>query len=333
LGNRCAPGRTITGAWDGRFSFWSVMLFTGIVSLIYDGAPIADENIFAYGRPMLACQDPEEFEIVTVQSGVRSLRSRANGETFHPVIGPMAEAVALHVRQQRLVERAHKVKGPFIVWDVGLGAAANSVAVLEAFAGHPSVPVELHSFDRTTAPLSFALEHAAVLGYPAPHAGAIERLLERSKWRNSTGTFAWYFQSGDFRETMHSAPAPHAILYDPYSPATNPELWSLEQFRALHGTTNPARPCLLTNYTRSTAVRVTLMLAGFHVGLGHATGEKDQTTIAANGPGLLDDPLDRKWLARVRRSTRAAPLRIGGAPGAISEEDFAALAAHPQFTD
>lgn len=280
---------------------------------------------------MLACQDPEEFEIVTVQSGVRSLRSRANGETFHPVIGPMAEAEALHVRQQRLVERAYKTDGPFVVWDVGLGAAANAVAVLEAFAGHREIEVELHSFDRTTAPLAFALENSSVLSYPAPHTGAMEHLLEHGEWRNATGSLLWQFQPGDFRETMRSAPAPHAILYDPYSPATNPELWSLEQFRALHGNADPARPCLLTNYTRSTAVRVTLMLAGFYVGLGHATGEKDQTTIAANGPGLLDDPLDQKWLARVRRSTRAAPLRIGGAPGAISEEDFAALAAHPQF--
>jgi len=94
---------------------------------------------------------------------------------------------------------------------------------------------------------------------------------------------------------------------------------------------DPEHPCLLTNYTRSTAVRVTLLLAGFHVGLGHATGEKDQTTIATNVPGLLSDPLDPKWLTRVRRSTRSAPLRTAGVPGGISAEDFAALSSHPQF--
>ncbi len=281
---------------------------------------------------MLACQkDAEEFEIVTLQSGVRSLRSRANGETFHPVIGPMAEAVALHVRQQRLVERALQTKGAFIIWDVGLGAAANAVAVMEAFAGHPSARVELHSFDQTTAPLSFALQHAEGLGYPAPHVGAISHLLERGDWRDAAGSLHWRLRSGDFRKTMGSAPAPHAILYDPYSPATNPELWTLEQFKALHAQLDPARPCLLSNYTRSTAVRVTLLLAGFFVGLGHATGEKDQTTIAANALDLLSDPLDMKWLARVRRSTRSAPLRIGGTPGSIASHDLEALSLHPQF--
>jgi hypothetical protein len=105
-----------------------------------------------------------QFEIVTVASGARSLRSREHGETFHPVVGPMAEARALHVRQQRLLERATATTGPFVIWDVGLGAAANAIAVLEAFTGFTGpVPIELHSFDQTTDPLAFALAHAEKL--------------------------------------------------------------------------------------------------------------------------------------------------------------------------
>src|ERR1700761_4960477 len=105
---------------------------------------------------------PEAFEIVTVQSGDRSLRSREFGETFHPVIGPMAEAVGLHVRQQRLVERAASAGGRFVIWDVGLGAAANAIAVLEAFEASSgwddrSVHVELHSFDLSEDSLRFAI--------------------------------------------------------------------------------------------------------------------------------------------------------------------------------
>ncbi len=278
---------------------------------------------------MLASNHSAEFEIVTVQSGVRSLRSRKFGETFHPVVGPMTEAVALHVRQQQLVARAAQTAGPFVIWDVGLGAAANAVAVLEAFAGHASGLVELHSFDETTAPLEFALHHADTLEYVGPHRAAIQGLLARGQWQ--TPGLGWKFHAGDFRTTMPAVPAPQAILYDPYSPAANPELWTLEHFRRLHACLDPTRPCLLTNYTRSTAVRVTLLLAGFFVGHGHATGEKDQTTIASNSLGLLDAPLDARWLERVRRSTRSAPLRAGGAGGGIEPEDARRLAAHPQF--
>ncbi len=271
---------------------------------------------------------PEEFQIVTVQSGVRSVRSREFGETFHPVIGPMAEARALHVRGQRLVERAAEARETFIVWDVGLGAAANAVAVLEACVDRR---VEIHSFDRASGPLAFALKHADELEYPAPFRAVIETLL--AKGRARIGGIDWHFHTGDFSETMHRTdiPAPHAVLYDPYSPATNADMWTLEHFTRLHARLDPARPCLLTNYTRSTAVRVTLLLAGFFVGHGHATGEKDQTTIAANAPGLLHDPLPHSWLERVARSTQGAPLRLGKAGGRIAEDDLARLRMHAQF--
>ena len=272
--------------------------------------------------------EPEEFQIVTVQSGATSVRSREFGETFHPVIGPMAEARALHVRGQRLAERVAETCGPFIVWDVGLGAAANAVAVLESFADRK---MEIHSFDRASAPLDFALRHAEELGYLAPYRAAIEMLLATG--RAQVGGIGWHFHSGDFREAMQRADvaAPHAVLYDPYSPATNADMWTLAHFTRLHARLDPARPCLLTNYTRSTAVRVTLLLAGFFVGSGHATGEKDQTTIAANVPGLLDDPLPKSWLDRVGRSTRSAPLREGKEGARIAADDFARLRAHPQF--
>jgi tRNA U34 5-methylaminomethyl-2-thiouridine-forming methyltransferase MnmC len=285
--------------------------------------------------------DAAGFEIVTVQSGDRSLRSREFGETFHPVVGPMAEAVGLHVRQQRLVERAAATAGePFVFWDVGLGAAANAIAVMEAFAppatpialgSEPAPRIDLHSFDLTADALRFALAHAAELGYVAAHAAAVHALLEQGTAVESG--LHWTFHPGDFREAMSAAPAPHAILYDPYSPQSNPEMWSLDHFTRLHARLSPSVPCLLSNYTRSTAVRVTLLVAGFFVGHGHATGEKDQTTIASNTLGLLDEPLDLAWLQRVRRSTNSAPLRPGRPVlAAISEEDWARLAGHPQFS-
>ena len=280
-----------------------------------------------YAAPMSI--EPEEFQIVTVQSGDRSVRSLEFGETFHPVIGPMAEARGLHVRGQRLAERAAVEQGSFIVWDVGLGAAANAVAVLESCADQR---VEIHSFDRTSAPLAFALQHADALEYPAPFRAAIQSLLAHGIAR--VGGIAWHFHEGDFSDTMQrpEIPAPHAVLYDPYSPATNAGMWTLAHFTRLHARLDPARPCLLTNYTRSTAVRVTLLLAGFFVGCGHATGEKDQTTIAANAPGLLDEPLPHSWLERVARSTRGAPLRLGKTGSRIAADDLERLRAHPQFS-
>ena len=76
-------------------------------------------------------------------------------------------------------------------------------------------------------------------------------------------------------------------------------------FRAL----DPARPCALTTYSRSTLIRTTLLLAGFFVGVGHATGMKEETTIAANSLELITEPLNARWLERALRSDSAEPLR------------------------
>ncbi len=79
-------------------------------------------------------------------------------------------------------------------------------------------------------------------------------------------------------------------------------------------------------------IRVSLLLAGFYVGAGHATGEKEETTIAANTPDLLTEPLDQKWLQRARNSTSAEPMWepiYRQAP--LTEATWDKLHQHPQF--
>ncbi len=230
-----------------------------------------------------------------------------------------------------------------MVWDVGLGAAANALAVVAAFTdgGLPG-SVRLLSFDQTDAALRFALANAGALGYPLAHTADLTRLLEHGELtlRNSHGgMLCWTVRLGDFPSLLRgpdapALPTPHAVFYDPYSPTVNPEMWTLEVFAALRSRLRDDRPCLLTNYTRSTAVRVTLLLAGFHAGIGPSTGEKDETTVAANTPTLLERPLSADWLEKkVYASTNAAPLRAGpdAGRGPIREEDFERLRQHPQF--
>src|ERR1700733_13682926 len=98
------------------------------------------------------------YKIVKLANGVHSVHSLAERETFHPVIGPVAEAEALYVKQLRLPERLAAHSGEFVIWDVGLGAAANVLTVLRATRA-ASCPLRIISFDHTLAPLQFALEN------------------------------------------------------------------------------------------------------------------------------------------------------------------------------
>ena len=286
-----------------------------------------------------------EYRLVKLANGTHSVHSVAHRETFHPVIGPVAEAEALYVNQLRLPERIAQHRGEFVIWDVGLGAAANVLTVLRATrdakpadAGHRQ-QLRIVSFDHTLEPLRFALEHASSLGYFDAFDGAVRTLLERHvvTFFDHGREIVWELHLGDFPTWLASAAVqsvqrPHAILFDAFSPAKNPAMWTLPLFRNLFGALDPSRACALPTYSRSTLLRVSLMLAGFYVGAGHATGEKEETTIAANSLDLIHQPLGADWLRRVRNSTSAEPMHepvYRQAP--LTEESWTKLNAHPQF--
>jgi tRNA U34 5-methylaminomethyl-2-thiouridine-forming methyltransferase MnmC len=278
------------------------------------------------------------YKLVKLASGVHSVHSLAHQETFHPVIGPVAEAEALYVRQLELAERLRQQKGDFVIWDVGLGAAANALTVLRD-TRELSVSVQLISFDNTLEPLRFALEHRHSLGYFGGYEKQIEDLLrERGvSFVNGKQSIAWQVHLADFptliaRTEARDLPKPHAIMFDAFSPAKNPAMWTQPLFANIFRLLDPKQPCALPTYSRSTMLRVTLLLAGFFVGVGHATGEKEETTIAANTLQLIKEPLDSKWLQRAHRSGSAEPMwEPVYRQARLSSETWERLRLHPQF--
>jgi hypothetical protein len=273
----------------------------------------------------------ENYKLIRLKNGTLSIRALAEEETFHPVVGPVAEAEALYVKQLDLRRRAQAHAGEFVVWDVGLGAAANVMAVLRATADLPCPP-RVISFDRTVEPLEFALRHAGELGYLAGYEKAARELLETGRALGGR----WELRLGDFPELLRKqprpAPAPHVIMFDAFSPAKNPAMWTASLFADLHRCLEAGRPCAMPTYSRSTMLRVTLLLAGFFVGAGGATGEKEQTTMAATALEMLEEPLGRRWLERARRSRSAEPLwEPVYRQARLSRASWGKLLRHPQF--
>jgi tRNA U34 5-methylaminomethyl-2-thiouridine-forming methyltransferase MnmC len=291
------------------------------------------------------------YKIVELDNGKYSVHSLAEAETFHPGIGPAAEAEALYVRQLRLPDRVRAVGDEFVIWDVGLGAGANALTALKAISNQLEEPrcVRLFSFDRTSAALEFALEHSWELDYVAGFKPQVAALLARGCIEFQTGNLLvnWQFSRGDFPTLLKSGnagrnssdlspaapiPPPHAILFDPHSPQKNPAMWTVSLFEGLFGALDPQRPCALANYTRSTLARTAMLLGGFFVGIGHATGAKEETTVAANTLDLIAEPLSQRWLERVMRSDSAEPLREPVYTRTrLSPETIETLRAHPQF--
>lgn len=291
---------------------------------------------------------PDAYQLVQLATGAWSVRSLGVAETFHPVIGPEAEAQALYVGQTNLRSRLEQFSPDqeFVVWDIGLGAAANILAVFRA-GSHTPTRLRALSFDKTLQPARFALNHVESLRYLKGFESPLTRLIDSCsqltapsdvpsvRFTNGHQEILWSlivddFPSWLFRQTQFKPP--HLILYDAFSPAKNPEMWTLSVFSRLRRALNDQRPCLLPTYSRSTLLRVTLLLAGFFVGRGEATGEKEETTIASNCLNEVNYPLDMTWLSRARRSTSAEPLHSNQyIQHPLSDESWQKLQQHPQF--
>jgi tRNA U34 5-methylaminomethyl-2-thiouridine-forming methyltransferase MnmC len=280
----------------------------------------------------------EPYQLVQLANGSFSIRSVVEGETFHPVAGPVAEAEALYVRQLQLRERIRSCAEEFVIWDVGLGAAANALVALQCSSDIPA-KVRVMSFDHTTAALEFALKHASALRYMTPFEAQVRQLLGAGEatFRNGSQQVQWSTMIGDFPSIIAdrvegSIPPPHVIFFDAFSPARNPDMWTLKVLSDVHACTRPSRPCSFATFSRSTVARTTLLLAGFFVGAGEALAGKEETTIAANTRELVPRSLDHEWLERVRRSHSAEPLRAATyVQRPLAEKTWEQLRAHPQF--
>ena len=244
------------------------------------------------------------FEVVETRDGSNAMRDSESGELMHPV-GPRIEAAGIYVEPARLAERLQN--GTVTLFDVGLGAGSNAAAAWVLSEARPSGHrLQIVSFDRTAEPLALALNehHAAAFGFDPSATAAAQALLRDGS--DSTERTSWQLILGELPQSLSQVKLrADVVFWDPFSPQTNPGLWTVAAFTALRAAC--AERATVHTYGAATSTRAALLLAGFAVGRGPAIGRKNETTIAAVDVRDLDAPLDRRWLDRFLRSSAPLP--------------------------
>ncbi len=263
-----------------------------------------------------------DYELHQSAKGFHSIRQVSSGEIMHSVSPPSEEANRLYIEQSALAARLRETNdNELVIWDVGLGAATNAMAVVQCFErcyaeidGATPRQLRLISFELDLDPLLLATKHSAY--FPHLHHGAPSKILAHGSWQHDSQLLRWELRRGDFRDFIDSAAPPDFIFYDPFSYKADSELWTGEIFARVFQRCS-VKPAELYTYSASTAVRVALLSAGFCVAQGVGTGPKSETTIAFSElDGAAQHPLkpqllDHKWLTRWRRSAAKFPATIG----------------------
>ena len=264
-----------------------------------------------------------DYEIHTSAQGFSSVRQVSSGEVMHSVNAPSDEANKLYVEQSFLASRLLKREAQadeLVIWDVGLGAASNAMAAIRCFertygekGANGLRPLRLVSFEWDLDSLTLATKNPGC--FPHLRHSAPYRILENGTWEHASNLLQWELLKGDFSGFIESAEVPDLIFYDPFSSKADPALWNAKIFARIFKRCLPKSAEIYT-YSASTAVRVSLLTAGFFVAEGVGTGPKSDTTIAfTRATGAQKHPLSpqllgQEWLARWRRSGSKFPTTL-----------------------
>ncbi len=278
------------------------------------------------------------YQLRRQPNGTMALVRTDLGETMHPQLGPWEEAQRVYVQGTALAELLTSGAGgaagkELVVFDVGLGGAANAAAAMDAARetrkhGRMIRPLRIVSFEQDVAAPAFALANAGRLPYLRDFETALETLLARGEWASGDGV-TWTLRVGDFTRLVLDEPyRADVVFFDPFSPRANPEMWSTALLESLYRCHRPGRAMRLATYSSAFGVRAGLLLAGFYVGDGPPLSGARRATLAATDFSILEAPLDRAWLGRWRRDREPWPP--------LTQPDDhrrirAALLAHPQW--
>lgn len=249
-----------------------------------------------------------------------SVKHRGSGEVMHSVSPPDEEAHRLYAEAYLQAKKAFaptSTKAPFVVWDVGMGAAHNVMALIHEIEKSFSPDeheqeVHIVSFEKDLDALKLVLANPQI--FPHIRHQAPNILLSKGEWISSKAPIKWTLIEGSFADHINNKELEKAnlVFWDPFSYKTNPEFWTLEAFIDLRK--RVANDSLLSTYSASTAIRTALALAGFWIYRGPASGPKSETTWAGtqNWLALSEQLIGSEFVAKFERSDVEKPSLASG---------------------
>lgn len=232
------------------------------------------------------------------------------GAAMHSRIGAWAEAQAIYVAHSALHRRTGR---PLRVLDVGLGIAANALALLEAW-DHigQGAGLEIVSVENAPSGLRAALDQRDAFDFLERHRDALDTLLRDGYWENASNSWRLLAQDYETAVLQLRGQSFDLIYYDLYGPSEQPAAWEMSRLTPTARLLHP-KSGLWMSYASATRVRTALLLSGLSVRTAPATSIKREMTLAFApqlDPRLWPDDskaLGPEFLDHLRRSAKPWP--------------------------
>lgn len=291
---------------------WLVMRLTADADPGNVAAPkwLMDKGRFlAY---LASLEDRPAGPVVMTADGSLTAYHPVYRQHFHSLAGAAAEAENKFIIPSRLRERLEA--GDTRLLDIGFGLGYNAVAAAAAARDVGGGELDIISIERDPQTLALAAETHR----DDSAAGIIRGLRGNGRWQE--GGVRIQLIAGDARQSVKLLPDGwfDVIFLDAFSPDRNPELWTYDFLRLTVRKLAPGGA--LVTYSASLSVRGALLRLGMTVGNTKAFGRRRPGTIASPDAVEIAEPLSRRELEIITKSTAGLAYRdpcLSAAPGEI----------------
>ena len=244
----------------------------------------------------------DKYQLVKTEDGTYTVLLKDYEEAMHSLSGAYEEAVMKHVLPSNIL---YKKKDSLFVLDVGFGLGYNVLALI--------VELNKQNYDGLLNIISFELEdsmisimdHIKFGDMKDRYYDIVKKAYSNRSYHHDKIIFSIEF--GDARVSVKKLNDYQfdAVFFDPFSPAKNPDLWSVDFFKEIFRLITDDG--ILTTYSSAPQVRTAMLLAGFLVGRGPAVGRKKEGTVAAKSKIIRS--LDNDELKSLKMNSRSIPYR------------------------
>lgn len=213
--------------------------------------------------------------LVITEDGSPTLFEPAYGQSMHTMDGAYSESLIKHIVPSLILQKNSDIK----VLDIGFGLGYNILALIcEARYAGFNRQIEVISLERDRSIESFMRQISFSDSARAKTYAFVTKAFCDGFAVSDNVSIQVLF--GDARETVAVMDNIRfdAVFHDPFSPAKNPEMWSVDFFREITGRMQD--DALLTTYSSAAQIRGAMVEAGLFIGRAPSMGMKREGTIA-----------------------------------------------------